>query len=60
MSRPLLPNPRSEQSEMRAGGVLAELFRDEPPDPFAEPSVRERIAELIARAALGTNRTKAG
>jgi hypothetical protein len=60
MSRPLFPNPRSEQSEACEGGVLAELFRDEPPDPFAEPSVRERVAELIARAALKASGTKAG
>ena len=32
----------------------------EPDDPFADPAVRQRIAEFIVRAALGEKKSCAG
>jgi hypothetical protein len=60
MSRPLKLNLHSEQSEACEAGVMMELFRDAPPDPFAEQTVRERVAELIARAALKASKQRGG
>ena len=44
------------RKQASARNVFALYFRDEIPDPFADPAIRTRVAQTIARAAMKGNR----